>query len=140
VDGFKGVSDQHGHAAGEALLAAFGERLRRTLRGADTVARLGHDEFAVILEELHRPEEACLVAQKIIDAMRAPVLIGQQAFVISTSIGIVYSVDADAGASLAQADKALYAAKRAGRNRFELAPLAPDNVIQMSLPGKAQEG
>jgi len=138
VDGFKSMNDRHGHAVGDAVLTAFGERLMRTVRSADTVARLGGDEFAVILEEIHGPEDACLVAQKIIDAMQQPLVAGQQAFTVTTSIGVACSTDADAATSLAQADRALYAAKRAGRNRFELAPPAGDNVIPLPFPGRSQ--
>lgn len=124
VDYFKQINDQHGHAAGDAVLQTVARRLQAAVRGTDTVARLGGDEFVVLLENLQIDREAEVVANKILAAARQPVEISEGVFSISVSIGIgLY-----AGASHAQdiddvlkyADEALYAAKRAGRDQFKV--------------------
>jgi diguanylate cyclase (GGDEF)-like protein len=120
LDGFKLVNDGLGHAAGDQLLAAVGERLRRTLRAADTVARLGGDEFAVLLEDIRDDEQPLRAAERVADALRAPLRLAARLVQIRSSIGIV--IDAGQAASadelLRNADVAMYRAKANGRGRF----------------------
>lgn len=121
LDRFKLINDTLGHEAGDQLLIAVAERLRSSVRPADTVARLGGDEFTILLEDIVEDEAAAQVARRIIDSMTAPVvLLGSKEIVISTSIGIVRPTpEHRRGAEvLRDADTALYRAKEGGRNRF----------------------
>jgi len=117
LDKFKPVNDTLGHTAGDELLQAVATRLRREVRESDTVARIGGDEFVVILPEITRREEAELVARKIAAALVAPFQLASQSqrVNIGASIGIaVYPEDAaDADALVKVADAAMYRAKRA---------------------------
>jgi diguanylate cyclase (GGDEF)-like protein/PAS domain S-box-containing protein len=121
LDDFKLVNDTQGHAAGDELLKEAARRLQSAVRDGDTVARISGDEFAVILSDLARPDDAALVAQKIIDRLSSPVLINAQDVVVTASIGIAtFPADgADAEALLSAADAAMYRAKQSGRNAFQ---------------------
>lgn len=123
VDKFKGINDTLGHAAGDAVLKIFAERLVASVRETDTVARLAGDEFVVILESLHTPAEPQFIARKILATMGRPFDVAGVPLKVTTSIGIVWQADGHAQPSelLAMADKALYEAKDGGRNTFRLA-------------------
>ena len=118
LDKFKPVNDTLGHAAGDELLQGVAARIRHQVRESDTVARVGGDEFTVILPDIARREEAETVARKIIAALAAPFQLGsqKQSVDIGTSIGIaLYPADArDADALVKAADAAMYSAKQAG--------------------------
>ena len=120
LDDFKLVNDTQGHAAGDELLKEMAKRLQSTLRDGDTVARISGDEFAVILGDLARPDDAALVAQKIIERIAAPVQIHGQEAVVTASVGIAtFPADGDnAETLLGAADAAMYRAKQSGRNAF----------------------
>lgn len=122
VDHFKQVNDTLGHAAGDAVLQEFAQRVRASVRATDTVCRLAGDEFTVILEGLKSAEEAALVAGKIVQAFERPFVLAQGERMVSTSIGLAYSASAgaDADGLGAAADAALYEAKKQGRGRFAL--------------------
>jgi diguanylate cyclase (GGDEF)-like protein/PAS domain S-box-containing protein len=122
VDHFKRINDVYGHAAGDAVLKEFALRLKEALRSTDAVARLAGDEFVVVLEGLHRDDEASAVALKILSGIARPFHVGDQTIEVTTSVGVVYQSVATASASdlLAKADAALYQAKTAGRNCFQL--------------------
>jgi diguanylate cyclase (GGDEF)-like protein/PAS domain S-box-containing protein len=121
LDDFKLVNDTQGHAAGDELLQEAAKRLQSALRDGDTVARISGDEFAVILGDLARPDDAALVAQKIIDRLAAPANIQGQEVVVTASIGIAtFPADGDnAETLLGAADAAMYRAKQSGRNAFQ---------------------
>ena len=122
LDRFKEINDERGHAAGDALLKAFAERLNGCVRESDTVARLGGDEFVVLLEELARPEDARAVATKILEATRRAFHVESKPLHVTVSVGIAFTRGAmDGGALLKKADEALYEAKGAGRNRIHIA-------------------
>ncbi len=127
IDRFKQINDTHGHLAGDAVLRTFGERLCASVRGTDLVARLGGDEFVILLEDEGLPA-AEAVAKKILQAMAAPVEADGLSIPVATSIGIACTTEPiDTTTLLARADAALYAAKRSGRNRYEVAaPAAGD--------------
>lgn len=121
LDRFKPVNDTLGHAAGDELLQAVAARIRQQVRESDTVARVGGDEFTVILPDIARREEAETVARKIVSALATPFPLGSptQNIDIGASIGIAtYPADAqNADALVNAADAAMYSAKQAG-NRF----------------------
>jgi len=116
----KPVNDTMGHTAGDELLRGVATRIRREVRESDTVARVGGDEFTVILPDIARREEAETVARKIIAALAVPFKLGsqQQSVDIGSSIGIaVYPADArDADALVRAADAAMYSAKQVGNS------------------------
>ena len=118
LDRFKLVNDTLGHAAGDALLQAVAARIRGEVRESDTVARIGGDEFAVILPDIAGREEAQTVARKIIAALAPPFRLASQGPIaeIGTSIGIaLYPADGlDADALVKAGDAAMYRAKQAG--------------------------
>lgn len=121
LDKFKPVNDQMGHEAGDELLKGVAKRLRLHLRDNDTVARIGGDEFVVVLEDLSSPEGAEVVARAIIERMQRPfALSGDREAHIGCSVGIaMFPQDGTDGETLLRhADAALYAAKAAGRGAF----------------------
>jgi diguanylate cyclase (GGDEF)-like protein/PAS domain S-box-containing protein len=124
LDHFKEVNDTLGHPTGDALLRAVTERLTAMIRPADTVARIGGDEFALIQSDLQRPEDPLTLAERVIAALQTPFDLDGQHVVIGTTIGIVIAPDdgMDAQTLLRRVDVALYAAKgdgRGGHRRFE---------------------
>jgi diguanylate cyclase (GGDEF)-like protein/PAS domain S-box-containing protein len=118
LDKFKPVNDSLGHDAGDQVLIGVAGRLREQVRESDTVARVGGDEFAVILRDISGPQDAATVAQKIIDNLATPFRLGDhsEAVEIGTSIGIaVYPSDAqDRDSLIKKADTTMYGAKTRG--------------------------
>jgi diguanylate cyclase (GGDEF)-like protein/PAS domain S-box-containing protein len=123
IDYFKPVNDTHGHQVGDALLEAFSARLVQTLRASDTIARLGGDEFTIIMEKLARPEDASILAEKIVKAMQLPFELDEVTVSVSASIGLAYFRDGeiDPDALIKEADRLLYQAKEGGRNTYRAA-------------------
>jgi diguanylate cyclase (GGDEF)-like protein/PAS domain S-box-containing protein len=122
LDRFKVINDSLGHNIGDQLLQAVAARVQSCVRESDTVARLGGDEFTVLLPHLPQGEDAALVAQKIIDAVRYPFQIEGREFYMTTSIGIsLYPDDGvDAETLIKNADTAMYQAKEQGRDNYQL--------------------
>jgi diguanylate cyclase (GGDEF)-like protein/PAS domain S-box-containing protein len=120
LDGFKPVNDRLGHGAGDQVLRVTAERLSGCLRGSDLVARIGGDEFTVLLEGIGSPADAERIAGKLIRALSAEITLGSERVSVGASIGIaLYPRDADDARSLVKAaDDALYRAKHAGRGRY----------------------
>ncbi|MFC4638380.1 putative bifunctional diguanylate cyclase/phosphodiesterase [Deinococcus hohokamensis] len=121
LDGFKAVNDTLGHAAGDELLREVAARLQDSVRRNDTVARLGGDEFTVMLLGVQNAQDAALVANKVLRALRQPVaLADDQTVHISGSIGVsLYPQDgADAADLQRHADIAMYRAKQGGKNNI----------------------
>lgn len=120
VDHFKAINDTHGHAAGDAVLQAFAERIKRTVRQTDFAARLAGDEFVVVLEGINNLNETRHVADKLVQAVRVPVELGDGSSVqVSTSIGGAFAppgLRLSVDDYLAAADRALYMTKEHGRN------------------------
>ena len=135
LDGLKQVNDTYGHAAGDALIGCCAQRLRVAVRPSDAVARIGGDEFVVLLDELDEgggTQQARSVAQRLLEALDAPCTVTPAVTVrASASIGIAVatgspgdngSPGARVGADelLSSADTAMYAAKRSGRGRYQV--------------------
>ncbi|GAA3757457.1 hypothetical protein GCM10022225_48390 [Plantactinospora mayteni] len=119
LDEFTAVNDTHGHAIGDALLIAAGERLRDIVGPNDLVARLGGDEFAVLIPDADDPEQVERVADHLVRALAEPLEVGDTVVNGSVSVGVATTADAsDAGELLQRADLALYVAKGAGKGRW----------------------
>jgi diguanylate cyclase (GGDEF)-like protein/PAS domain S-box-containing protein len=121
VDDFKLVNDRLGHAAGDALLAEVALRLQSAVRSGDSVARISGDEFAVVLSDLARADDAAVVAQKILDRLAEPVAFGEEQTFVTASIGIAaFPGDGDdAETLLSAANAAMVRAKQSGRNAYQ---------------------
>lgn len=120
LDRFKVVNDILGHAMGDELLRVVSRRLSHAVRSGDTVARMGGDEFTIILRDVQELEDLPAVARKILESLTAPIHLRQNELHISASIGIaLYPDDAPTVEKLIQkADVAMYQAKEKGRNAF----------------------
>jgi diguanylate cyclase (GGDEF)-like protein len=120
LDGFKGVNDNLGHAAGDLLLRTMAERLKTVTRRTDVVARIGGDEFTILVEDLGRADDAALVALGVLAQIAAPCTINEREVAMSASAGIsVYPEDGvEAETLLRHADLAMYRAKQEGRNTY----------------------
>ncbi|MEH0167030.1 diguanylate cyclase domain-containing protein [Roseateles microcysteis] len=120
LDRFKPINDQYGHPMGDALLRAVAGRIRHALRPNDLAARLGGDEFAVLLTMLHGPEDAEMVATKLVQAIASPFMIEQHDLHIGCSVGfcVAWGGQADLERMVAEADAKLYEAKRGGRGTW----------------------
>lgn len=121
LDRFKAVNDTLGHDAGDELLRQVARRLRGSVRETDTVARMGGDEFAVVLEELDRSEEATLLAQRVLNSFATPFRLNCGEVGTSTSIGIALFPHngKDVEGLLKCADSAMYRAKSTGRDNYQ---------------------
>lgn len=148
VDDFKAVNDRLGHLRGDELLQVVAGRLTGCLRAGDTAARVGGDEFAVLLEDVNDRGEAGSVAGRIVTAMQEPVTLGSGRIASTVSIGICTSDDAgeDADTLLRDADFAMYRAKAEGKGRVEVfrpsmrAGADERLALGASLQGAAERG
>ncbi len=123
VDRLKTVNDELGHAAGDALLRATAQRLTSSVRATDLVARMGGDEFVVLLDDVRDEQEAVTVAESIRRAVAGPVPFDGGALETTMSIGVLLAGEgSDVDAVLRDADAALYAAKESGRDRVAVFP------------------
>ncbi|WDY59434.1 sensor domain-containing diguanylate cyclase [Pseudomonas sp. PSKL.D1] len=126
LDGFKQVNDKHGHEAGDLVLQAAAGRMLAVMRADDTVARLAGDEFVVIAQSVANQASAKDIARKLCEVLSAPVDIGGGQVTVGASIGVYVNHAGheapSAEEALARADKAMYEAKRNGRNQFSVVP------------------
>ena len=120
LDLFKRVNDSLGHDAGDRLLRIVTERIRKAIREADLLFRMGGDEFTVLLEDVRGPEEAGVVAQRVLDAVAEPVQLQHHEISVTASIGIALFPRDDVVEErlVKSADTAMYRAKELGRNRY----------------------
>jgi len=134
LDGFKEVNDRHGHEAGDRVLKTVAERLKAAVRSADTAARIGGDEFLVILSELSHTHFAGDVADKILRTLNAPIDYEGQALSVGASIGIAIFPDhaEDLDALKRAADRAMYAVKSSGKNRYAFAQLPEPPAVRLA--------
>jgi diguanylate cyclase (GGDEF)-like protein len=121
LDWFKFVNDTHGHKVGDELLRAVAERLLMTVREEDTVARIGGDEFGILLREVRHPKDAETVAGKLVEALGAPFVVRGLTLLIGASVGVtMFPENVDTYDSVvSRADSAMYQAKADGRGRFK---------------------
>jgi diguanylate cyclase (GGDEF)-like protein/PAS domain S-box-containing protein len=129
LDRFKYVNDTLGHSLGDEMLKAVATRLRAVLREEDSIARMGGDEFTVLLADLPRPDEAAKIAQKLLDTIAQTMVIEGHELFVTASLGIAFfPTDGDtAEALLKNADQAMYRAKDAGRNSYQMFAPAMNN-------------
>ncbi len=122
VDHFKAINDALGHAAGDQLLIEVAARLRSVLRAGDTAARVGGDEFVVLLDDVATEAAALVVAQRLGEALRASYEIGGERLVATASVGVALGSESlrTADEVVAAADAAMYDAKRRGGGRSVL--------------------
>jgi diguanylate cyclase (GGDEF)-like protein len=122
LDDFKNVNDTLGHESGDRLLVAVAARLESTLRDADTIGRMGGDEFVVLLDGASLEVAPPLVAERLLEVMRRPFALegAVMPLVVNTSVGIAIGDRSSPGDLLRDADVALYQAKAAGKNRYEI--------------------
>ncbi|MBD2603325.1 CHASE2 domain-containing protein [Scytonema hofmannii FACHB-248] len=123
LDGFKQVNDTLGHEIGDRVLVAIAHRLNNSLRGTDTISRLGGDEFTVILRTIPNIKVAARVAEKILTTINEPIVFDKYTIRVSASIGIsIYPINShNYETLLKEADNAMYRAKHLGKNRYEFA-------------------
>jgi diguanylate cyclase (GGDEF)-like protein len=131
LDRFKPVNDTYGHEAGDLVLVTLGRRLSAAVRTGDTVARFGGDEFLVLCEDVSSAEEAVALANRMVETMAEPIVVGDIELVVSASLGLVVTdaPDADAEELVRQADRAMYEAKAKGRARVELVDARRKSVV-----------
>jgi len=124
IDGFKAVNDTLGHEAGDRLLREIAERVGRRVRQADTFARVGGDEFVILMDIVHDRSDAVPVAETVVAAIAEIALFAEQGLRVGASVGIACSGSVSAKERVAdelliQADRAMYEAKRAGKGRYK---------------------
>ena len=123
LDGFKNVNDQHGHEVGDRFLIAQANAMKSSLREGDTLARIGGDEFVIVLPNLDSAESCLPMLTRLLDAASAPAQLGALHLQGSASIGVALypqAQDVQADQLLRQADHAMYQAKMAGKNRYKI--------------------
>lgn len=140
VDGFKNLNDSLGHQAGDAVLCAVAQRIQSAVRETDTVARIGGDEFVILLAGVHGMEEGSAIAAKVLAAASASFAIGENPVAVTISIGVTVYPDGglDATALLRSADVALYRAKASGRNCLRTFSASAETPPGSSLRSRAQ--
>ncbi len=142
LDRFKAVNDLYGHVTGDELLQQVAERLRDSVREADTVARFGGDEFVIVLQQVQGADEVATLANRIIGLISRPYRLGERSITIGASLGITLypndvaledPVEAMATALLSNADMAMYQAKARGRNHFQFFEQRMQEEIKLNL-------
>jgi len=120
IDHLKKINDENGHAIGDAVISIFAERLIRCLQPEDLVARLGGDEFAILIGN-PSPEAGEIIAKKFRAMMEKPIIVDGTKLIVTASIGVAYCPQKPSAKELLSlADKALYAAKAAGRATYQI--------------------
>jgi diguanylate cyclase (GGDEF)-like protein/PAS domain S-box-containing protein len=121
LDRFKEVNDSLGHAAGDVLLQTLAKRFSKVVRAEDTLARMGGDEFVMVIQGLHRSQDAAIIVKQLLSCLKEPVMLNGYEHTVTASMGIsVFPDDAADGQELIRnADAAMYQAKAAGRDAYQ---------------------
>lgn len=140
LDGFKPINDRHGHSIGDQLLVALSQRMKDTLREADTFSRIGGDEFVAVLVGLEQSQNWEPLLKRLLQAAAEPVTIGELVLTVSASIGVTFypQDNVDAELLMRHADQAMYQAKQLGKNRFHLFDVEQDAAITIRREGLEQ--
>jgi diguanylate cyclase (GGDEF)-like protein len=133
LDGFKRINDTHGHHVGDELLIVVSQRMKKALRKGDTLARIGGDEFVVVMVDLENIEDSKPVLERLLKATADPVTLDNTVMQLSASIGVTFfpQDDVDADQLMRHADHAMYIAKHAGKNRYHLFDNEQDNAMKI---------
>jgi diguanylate cyclase (GGDEF)-like protein/PAS domain S-box-containing protein len=133
LDGFKKVNDAHGHHVGDELLIIISLRIKEALREGDTLARIGGDEFVLVLTDLAKNEEFSKILERLLLVVSEPVIVDDLVLNVSASIGVTLypQDDADAEILIRHADQAMYMAKKAGKNCYHLFDSALDDAVNL---------
>jgi diguanylate cyclase (GGDEF)-like protein/PAS domain S-box-containing protein len=135
LDGFKTINDRYGHEVGDRTLVAVGRRLLELKREGDTAARLGGDEFTLLLESVDGRTGVLGVAERLLEALREPFVVGELSLALTVSIGVALAEPDIAGTELVRrADAAMYRAKELGKNRSVVWEPEHDSVWPRSQP------
>ena len=140
LDRFKNINDSLGHETGDQLLCELANRLRSNLRETDTVARMGGDEFVVLIEQIDNPDHISLIARNILERVSRPFQLKNHELFVTASIGIrLYPEDADdIDGLMKSADAAMYRAKGEGRNNYRF--YQPEMNAHVRLTGLREAG
>lgn len=132
LDGFKPINDTYGHETGDQVLIEIAQRLQMTVRGGDTVSRIGGDEFVLILTELTSLTASEVILQRVMESIALPIQVGGIEVEVSASIGFTLfpSDDSDADLLLRHADQAMYVAKENGKNCYHLFDPEQDRQVK----------
>jgi diguanylate cyclase (GGDEF)-like protein/PAS domain S-box-containing protein len=132
LDGFKEVNDRYGHDTGDDLLIAIAQRIQTSIRDSDTLARMGGDEFVVVLTDVSSPHEYRPLLERILDDCNMPIQLKGQDIHVSGSLGVTFYPEdnSDVDQLMRHADQAMYEAKQAGKNRFQMFDLSRDAEIK----------
>ena len=138
VDNLKSINDTLGHAAGDAVLRASADRVRRCLRSLDTAARIGGDEFGVLIEDAVHLGGSVILAERLLHACREPIPVGPTMLWTTLSIGITFDVPGATVEQLLQnADRAMYTAKKNGKDRYEI--IDGRDLLEQEAPALDQD-
>ena len=135
LDGFKAINDSLGHDTGDRVLQQVGQRFLACARESDTVARMGGDEFTILLPRIGNPEDAALVAGRLVRSLADPVIVNGVPCQVGTSVGVAVFPEhgRDMDTLVARADTAMYAAKAAGRGRYVYADASASSASPVHL-------
>jgi diguanylate cyclase (GGDEF)-like protein len=143
LDGFKEINDNFGHAVGDRVLSEVAARLRVQVRKLDMAARIGGDEFGMLLDGMRHFTDAAVVADRIIEALRRPIRMDDAMITIGASVGVAVVEDAadapDPEELMRRADMAMYLAKRQGKNRFVVFDEAARTPVIARTPDPPQQ-
>ena len=133
LDGFKTINDAHGHDAGDQMLISVTGHMQKSLREGDTLARIGGDEFAAVLVNLESATACLPLLDRLLVAAALPLQLGDHALQVSASLGVSFypqTQDVEAAQLLRQADQAMYLAKQAGKNRYQVFDAEQDSILR----------
>ena len=133
LDGFKAINDQYGRNIGDKLLIAVSHKLKEVLRGGDILARVGGDEFVVVLGGISKTQDYVPILERLLTAASSPFDINNKTLQVSASIGVTIYPQDDVGAGvlIRHADQAMYTAKQEGKNRYHLFDTALDVAVKV---------